>query len=412
MKKILFFATRRFWPTDSGHNVVLYHCCKGLHETYGYKVYVICFSDSAENPPKPDFIENVEYVNIPGKVSQVISVAKNSVIKKKFPLQTSMFFNKNVLKKFKNYYQDVKPDVVMFDMVRLVPYADFVEPNVKKILLADDDLAKRYRRQIANPQSGNIAGYYSKNLGGAINRLVSCKKLKNFVLNCEIKKLEKYELEYKDKFDSITFISKLESDSFNRRHHTNVAKTLTMGTDFDYLSKSIKHPDYPNSIVFVGNLAFAPNADSVKNICENILPRVKHSVTLYIIGKCPEDVQKDILSNHVRCLGYVDNLRDSVKSMDLFVAPISYGSGIKTKIVEAMAIGIPVITNDVGAESLDVINGKELIIENSYEAIAEKIDLLLDNPQKCAELVTNAQLYVKNNHTWDVVYQTFQSIGL
>lgn len=373
---------------------------------------MICFSDSADNPTKPDFIENVEYVNIPGKVSQVISVAKNSIIKKRFPLQTSMFFNKSVLEKFKNYYQDVKPDVVMFDMVRLVPYADFVDPNVKKILLADDDLVKRYRRQIANPQSGNIAGYYSKNLGGAINRLVSCKKLKNLVLNYEIKKLEKYELEYKDKFNSITFVSKLESDSFNKRHQTNVAKTLSMGTDFDYLSKSIKRPDYPNSIVFVGNCAFAPNADSVKNICENILPRVKHPVTLYIIGKCPDDLQKNILGDHVRCLGYVDNLRDTVKSMDLFVAPISYGSGIKTKIVEAMAIGIPVITNDVGAESLDVSNGKELFIENSSEAIAEKIDLLLDNPQKCAELASNAQSYVKNNHAWDVVYQTFQDIGL
>ena len=412
MKKLLFFATRCFWPTDSGHNVVLYHCCKGLHDKYGYDIHVICFSDGTNALPKPEFIESVEYIPLPSKVIQVYSVLKNTFFKKKFPLQTSLFYNKSVQRRFGNSYQRIKPEVVMFDMVRLVPYANIVDSNVKKILLADDDLAKRYRRQIACPRSGNIAGYYSENFGGVVNRFLSSPKLKNLILDYEVKRLEKYELEYRNKFDAITFISRLESEAFNDRHRTNVAKTLTMGADVGYLCSASPISDYPNSIVFVGNCSVATNADSVKKICEKILPRTRHPVTLYIIGKCPEGLKKSISCNRVKVLGFVDNLRDTVKSMNLFVAPITYGTGIKTKIVEAMAIGVPVITNDVGAESLDVISGRELIIENSYEAIAEKIDYLLDHPEDCAAMVEKGQAYVKTNHAWDVVYRTFEEIGL
>lgn len=412
MKKLLFFATRCFWPTDSGHNVVLYHSCKGLHEKYGYDIHVICFSDGAKKLEKPAFIESVEYVDLPSKLSQALSVMKNTFIRNKLPLQTSLFFNKLILEAYKRCYQKIKPDVVMFDMIRLVPYAEIVEPGVTKILYAEDDLAKRYKRQIASPRSGSIAGYYGENLGGTINRLLSKPWFKNLILNYEVRKLEKYENEYKNKFDSITFISQLESDSFNNRHKMKVAKTLTMGADVDYLCNAVKISDYPNSIVFVGNCSVATNADSVRKICEEVLPRTKHPVTLYVIGKCPVELKNAISSDRVKVLGFVDNLRDTVKSMNLFVAPITYGTGIKTKIVEAMAIGVPVITNDVGAESLEVRNGQELIVENSYEVIAKKIDCLLDHPEICAEMVSHAQSYVRKKHAWDVVYHSFEEMGL
>ena len=324
-----------------------------------------------------------------------------------------MYYSKSIEKDLQNYYDMVQPSVVIIDMVRLVPYIDcFKNESVKKILIAEDDLAKRYSRQLRSNGSSSAVGYYAKNMSRLSNAISSQKLIKNSILKMEISRLQQYEDCFTQLFDYITFISPVETQDFNIRHNTNKAITLTMGADIDYLSEDVACEKKDNTLVFVGNFTYAPNADSIRWICKNIIPRLEGDIVFNVIGKCPDDIKKEIECENVRVLGYVDDIRVAVNSASVYLSPIVYGTGIKTKIIEAMAMGQAIVTNSIGAESLDVEDGVHLFIEDTIDGIVARINTLLNNKKLREEMGRNARDFVINNHSWRKVYSVFGEIGL
>lgn len=414
-KKALVVATRQFWPTTTGHETVMYYNCKGLHEKYGYEVYLYCFADKNTNMTikKPDFIKEVLFVNIPSKVQSLLTLIFNTSARSQWPLQNSLYYSKSNERKLCDYFEKICPSVLFIDMVRLVPYIyPFKDKNINKILFAEDNLAKRYQRQLNVVNSGNAIGYFSKNMSNLFNKIVSNKLIKKNILSTEITRLEKYEDSFLDLFNYITFISPIETNEFNIRHNTKKAITLTMGADVEFLSEVIDVKEVSNSLVFVGNLTYAPNADSIEYICTDILPKLNPEIVLYIIGKCPDLFRERIDGKQSKVLGYVDDIRTTVKSMELYVSPIAYGTGIKTKVIEAMAMGMCVITNSVGAEALAVTSGTELVIADTIDDLVEKINYYLLHKEERKRIGRAAKNYVLANHRWDKVYETFKVMDL
>lgn len=416
MKKLLYIATRQFWPTSTGHETVMYYYCKGLFEEYGYDIYLFCFADKTVDKKKikPAFIKDVVYVDVPGKMSAIKNAMRHSFFgNNRWPLQNDLYYSNPIQEKLKDYYYAIKPDALFVDMIRLVPYVyQFKHEPIKKILIAEDNLAKRYKRQIENSDFGNTTGYYSNNLSGIINKLTSLKKVKNLILKMEISRLEKYEGSFLDEFDYITFISPIEVEEYNNKYKTKKAIKLTMGADIQYFSQDVVCGSQEDALVFVGNYTYAPNADSIKWICTEIMPKLDKSIKLYVIGNCPDDLRKQIESNRVIVMGFVDDIRIAVKKAKGYLSPITYGTGIKTKIIEAMAMGMPVVTNSVGAESLDVQSGIELFIEDDVDSIVERVNELLQDEHLRTEMGNKGKTFVMENHSWEKVYETFGKMGL
>lgn len=413
-KKILMVATRQFWPFSSGKEITLYYNCKGLHEKYGYEIYLICFSNkhTDELREKPDFIREVKYVRTHPVKDMLGSMFCNGLLKG-WPLQNAMFYSKRISKFIFDYYTEVQPDAVFFDMIRLAPYVHaFRNESVRKILIEDDLLAKRYRRQMAAGKGGNIAGYLSKSVPGLMNKLTDISWIRNFVLRMEAKRLDKYEEKSVHWFDYVTFVSPIEMREYNQTHNTNKAITLTVGTDVDYFCQDISVEQKPNSLVIVGNFEYAPNAASIKWIDAEIMPRLPSDVVLYAIGKFPESLRAELKSKNICPLGYVDDMRQTVKSSVICLSPVAFGTGIKNKVVEAMAMGVPVVTNRVGAEGLDVQHERELFIAETPEEIAQTIEKLLADEALRKRVGECGQRYVREHHDWNVVYKAFSEMGL
>lgn len=414
-KRLLFVATRQFWPPSSGKEVTLYYNCKGLHEQYGYDIYLFCFADKKTDKKReiPEFVHAVKYVDIPGVKKSALTILWKSIITGAWPIQNSMFYKKSIVEKLHRFYLQVKPDAVIIDMVRLAPYIDKLPSmDIPHILIEDDLLAKRYRRQLNSDGDGSIAGYLSESMSGRFAKIVNSKYVSRIILKGEIKRLEKYEASLPAKFDYITFISPIETREYNKKYNTNKGITLTMGADVEYCAEGGTTKHIPNSISVVGNFSYGSNAASMEWINTNILPFLPEQVKYYVVGKFPDELKNKINNEKIVSLGYVDDFREVIKSTDVYVAPVLYGTGIKTKIVEAMAMGIPVVTNSIGAEGLDITNGVDIFVVNDKKKMVSVIKKLLLNKDLRDKVGQNGQRFVRENHNWITVYNTFGKMGL
>lgn len=417
---MLFITTRRFWPTDSGRKLSLYHYCRGLHDVYGYEIYIYSFLEAGQTPEngddKPYFIHSVTYAKTISFLTKIENIVCKSVFsRRKIPLQCSLFFSKDNTSAIKSLADEVNPQVVIVDMVRLGPYyTAFSHLACKKILDMDDILSKRYRRQLEfkNSQT-NLMGVYGSNANGFFSRLAGNKLLKKIVLNYEARLMESAEKYYTEIYDSVILVSEKETEYLNQITTHSKAITVTIGVDYEYFSESIEINKEQHSLSFVGNLKYAANSDSLDIIVTSIVPLIKKPVKLYVIGVCPDNIKEKYKSNgNIIFVGRVDDLRIPVKNTQVFLSPIAYGSGINTKILEAMAMGMPVVTNSIGADGIWAENGKCWIVSDNITEIARNCNELIDSPERCDELGQNARKFIEKNFKWNVVFDKFNKLNL
>ncbi len=420
MKKLLFVTTRRFWPVDSGRKLTLYHYCRGLYEIYGYEIYIYSFLEAGQTPenaePTPCFIKEVVYSNKIGSAEKIKNIISKTIFRKdKFPFQCSLFYSKKNFISISEFADKIRPDTVIVDMVRLAPYYySFRNINCKKILDMDDVLSLRYERQAQNKVSeANFLGNYGKEVSSGINRILNLRIFKNAFLKFESKLMKKAEEKYTLLYDNIILVSEKEAEYVNKATGTEKAIAIPVGVDYDYLSENIDVKAINNSLSFMGNLNVAANVDSLDIIIRKILPVIENEVTLIVIGTCSEEIEskyKDV--KNVEFTGRVDDFRSYIKTSKVFLSPIAYGSGIKTKILEAMAMGMPVVTNSIGAEGLDVKDGRELIVKDDYTEIVSAVKELLNNEALRKDLGERGQKFVQQYHDWNVVYKVFMEMGM
>ena len=416
-KKLLYITTRIFWPTDSGRKVSLYYYCKGLHEKYNYEIYVYSFLEAGQNSDlikeKPDFIKCVKLAQPIGKFSKLKNLTIKTFLQHEWPLQCSLFYSKDNSEKIKKLCNEINPEVIIVDMVRLAPYYDaIINLNCKKILNMDDLLSERYQRQINSNYKTSIAGQYSSNISNILMYFIKQNRVKNFILKLEQKLMYEAELKYAAIYDKVIFVSDKESGKLNEIF-PNKSIDIPLGVNVDEFTNCKLKVQKENNICFVGNMYVAANIDTLKYISTEVLPYVKSEYTLYIIGKVSDQIKNDYANNkNIVFTGRVDNIYDVAKKCKLFLSPIIYGSGIKTKILEAMAMQLPVITNDIGAEGLAVENEKHLIIENNNRKIANLVDYYLQNDSAALEMAVNGQKLVFEKYDWKRIWNKFEWILL
>lgn len=414
-KKLLFITTRLFWPTDSGRKVGLYYYCKGLHEQYEYDIYVYSFLESGQTleliKNKPSFIKNIKIAESIGKITKLKNLVLKTLLQCNYPIQCSLFHSQNNENKIKEFCEELKPDVVIVDMVRLAPYYKaFQNFKCKKILDMDDLLSERYKRQLDSNYKSSIAGQYSSKLSNVFLKLIELKSIKKLILKIEKKLMYKAELKYAAIYDKVIFVSNKESGKLNEIF-PNKSIDIPLGVNVDEFINCKLKVQKENNICFVGNMYVAANIDTLKYISTEVLPYVKSEYTLYVIGKVSDEIKNDYADNkNIVFTGRIENIYDVAKTCKLSLAPIVYGSGIKTKILEAMAMQLPIITNDVGAEGIEVQNKKHLIIENNNQKIAELVDYYLKNEQEALRLAVNAQKLVFEKYNWNNIWKKFSSI--
>lgn len=414
-KRLLLIATRQFWPIINGRSYTLFHYCRILHDRYGYEVNVACFADKStrKEVEKPYFIKDAIYADIPELRHSWKTILIQSLVMRKWPIQASMMYGRDIQNMLHLYAEKIQPDVILIDMIRLLPYLDgLMYFPAKRIFLEDDMLEKRYERQLRSEGGESLAGNYAVNMTSFENKIVNLKWVRSLILRTEIHLLNNFEKHGLELCDHICFVSPIETDEYNTRFQTSKGVTLIVGTE-KINPDAIKGIEKePFSMSMVGDFRNSANLASIKWIAQAILPLLPDKVRLYIIGQIPDQLQTLSYSNQIKALGYVDDLYRTVLSTEVYFAPLAFGSGIKTKIIEAMAMGMPVVTNSIGAEGLIVQSGKELFIADQPQELANITIQLLNNPELRKEVGLRGQRYVRENHDWEKVCSAFDKMNL
>ena len=419
-KRLLYLTSRVFWPPQSGHEVHIFNYIKALSEKYGYCIDVYIFEKETEVKvalnDKPIFIKNVICSEKVTKRNIFWNIFCKTVFKRDhWSIQSSLYFNKSNCKKLERLNNQEHYDVLFVDMIRLAPYIGAFSNRLPfAVLDMGDLLSKRYKRQICNVNEGsNVGGAYTNNMSKAIQFLLSPKWIQRTILKVESKLMEKSEVFWAEKYDRVILVSTVETEELNRKLTSIKAVTVRVGIDNKYFSENFQLEKGSGLVSFIGDMRTAANRDTVNHMISNILPLCKNVKQVILIGKCPDSLKNAYKEYKEICFtGMIPDIRDGAKKTNVFLAPMAYGTGVKIKIVEAMAMGMPVVTNPIGAEGIPGINGVHWYVGNNDKEIAGYVDQLLSDPNQCAEMGRNAQQLVDEIFSWDAATSAFAQAGL
>lgn len=201
-----------------------------------------------------------------------------------------------------------------------------------------------------------------------------------------------------------------EADTCDTRIHV-----LRNGVDLEYF-RCDNTTRAPATIVFSGKMSYHANVTAAEVLVRQIMPRVwQHmpEARVQIVGHQPTAqvyaLQREN-PTRVEVTGTVKDIRPYLSQATLAIAPITYGAGIQNKVLEAMAMGAPVVATPTAVAALDVQDRRELRIGSQPDELAHHVLALLNNPVERHALAKHAYQYVRQNHDWQQICSRLEEI--
>lgn len=166
------------------------------------------------------------------------------------------------------------------------------------------------------------------------------------------------------------------------------------------------------SLLFVGNYEYAPNVDAALRLASEILPEVQKrlpDVRLWLVGNAPPPELKALASNHVRVTGRVPDVRPYLARAGAFVSPLRLGAGIKNKVLEALAMGCPVIATPLSMDGIHVQSGHDALVADGA-AMIDAIVRVQEDTNLQAQLSVNGRKLIEQQYSWDSVGARYEQL--
>lgn len=176
--------------------------------------------------------------------------------------------------------------------------------------------------------------------------------------------------------------------------------------------RGIRQTPKPNTLIFTGSFRYQANYDAMVWFLREIFPLVQaqaSAITLTITGDHANMPLPP--ANNVTLTGFVDDIRPRIASAWVSLVPLRLGGGTRLKILEAMALGTPVVTTSKGVEGLDARHDIHLLVADTPQAFAEAILRLLKEPGLRQHLAGQAHQLVREKYDWAVVMPRFLNLA-
>ena len=163
-------------------------------------------------------------------------------------------------------------------------------------------------------------------------------------------------------------------------------------------------------IAFVGNFEHPPNADAVAFLADQVVPRLGRRVRVRIIGRGVTPEVAALAGDGIEVLGAVPDVRPHLAAARVVVAPVRFGTGMRGKILEALAMARPVVTTPVGAEGLGAVSGVHLLVAREAGDFAAAVRSVLDDPARGRALGREGRALVTARFDWDTVAAAHEAV--
>ncbi|MBU2636692.1 MAG: glycosyltransferase [Bacteroidetes bacterium] len=384
--KILIISSRIPYPLLGGDRIRIYNICRNLTSA-GYKCDFLFLNNQRTSKHElteiKKVVDKVFYFDFPS-----IKFYFNSIkgLFSNEPIQSNYYY----FNKVQNYLDGVYKhyDLIFCNHIRTSKYA--AKYGIPKIVDLHDAISLNYSR----------AKQYTTGIW-------------DWIYKIESKRVLRYELEIIKSFNKSLIVSQVDKDFLvqNGADSGNI-EVLPVAVDESYLNYQPKlEKDW---LIFVGKMNTVANSDAVVYFSYDIFPTIKQNISqseFLIVGADPtKRVNKLSNINGVRVTGKVENHIDFLLQAKVVVAPMRFGAGMQNKILEAMALGKPVVTTTIGAEGINGENGIHFLIADAPSEFAAVCKELLNNQDLRTQIGSNARELIRQKYTWNTLSQKLYSI--
>lgn len=198
-----------------------------------------------------------------------------------------------------------------------------------------------------------------------------------------------------------------------------IVQTLPEFRSVDVVPNFINLADYDdvsgvpeqNSLIFTGPFRYYANHDAMIWFLSEVYPLIQAKVPDVHLTITGDNANMPLPpASNVKLTGFVDDVRPLIASSWVSLAPLRVGGGSRLKILEAMALGVPVVSTSKGAEGLEFSESRDLLVGDTAEAFAGHVIRLLKDKQARQEIIENAHQRVKEMYDWGVILPRFESL--
>ena len=403
--KILVVLPRFPWPLEKGDKLRAYHQIVELSKRH--EIYLFAVSHQRVLPEHiralEPFCRQIRVVHL-NRLACAFNILRNRFSSKS--LQMGYWNTKRSKRACRSFASQVQPDIVYNQMIRTMPLV--ARLPFPKVMDFQDALSMNTER-----------------------RMEKSRGLWHHLLHYEFKMLRSSEYKAFSIFDALTIISEVDSEAIPHKKNGEI-HIVPNGVDFDYFKNEeirMKHPEgEPNtlvkndplftlhssfSIVFCGNMSYAPNVDAARHLVLDIMPLVWAripSATLLLAGADPKPSVRTLASKRVTVSGCLPDIRSAYAAAQVFVAPMRIGSGLQNKLLEAMSMQLPCVTTSIANTPLGATPGTHLLVADSSEALADAIIQLLESQELRHRIATEGNSFVHTRYSWSAAVQTLEDI--
>jgi sugar transferase (PEP-CTERM/EpsH1 system associated) len=329
---ILFLCHRFPYPPDHGAKIRAYHFIRHLSQKHTVTVVTLAHTEQelAESQGLKEICEEVIAEILPPRTRWLQALA---ALCSTTPSSVAYFWSDKLKKRLDDKLASTNFDVIFVFCAFMAQYVLDRQGKFHILDFGDMDSAKwaEYSRYKTIPLSWGYA--------------------------LEAGKLRNFERRVGQKFDRCAVISQGELEEFARIGIGVPCTVLTNGVDTDYFSLNDKADSDSSVIVFLGRMDYFPNVEGITYFAREVFPLIsekKPGVQLRIVGSNPgKSVRQLARIPNISVTGYVTDVRDFLQDAAVSVAPLRIARGTQNKILESMAMGIPVVATSQAAKGID-----------------------------------------------------------
>jgi glycosyltransferase involved in cell wall biosynthesis len=383
------FVTSEFpWPLAHGTWLRVFHFVKTLREK-GDRVALLTYSDSAGEGVSAYEELGVELFLLESQNSNASS------------FDTGLFsspyrYEPTMARMISDLSQDV--DGVVLERSAMLRYSSSVQKGRKIICdVIDDPILEKKRKFF---RDFNVVRMLRD-----IEEMIS-----------EIR----YERRYCEWADNFIFVTQEDADHFRRRLPSVNVKVIPEGVDVSYFAKPEQVQNRPTSIrseiptvLFSGNLCHPPNEDAAWFIANKVMPLVvkkNPKVQFVIVGPNAPERLKRVNHPQLTLTGWVEDIRPWLWSSTAALIPMRMGTGIKNKLLEAWAAGVPVVTTKLGCQGIGRDGTEAVLVGNSADELAEHLISVLADDGLKNYMIESGKKIAERRFRWSDVVEGLRDV--
>lgn len=388
---ILYVSHRLPYPPNKGEKIRAFHQIEHLAKRHA--IHLACLVNDSQDLQHVKSLEQYcASVDVVYRDKTLNEFAALAALASGKPLTVAYFFSRKLDRKIKRRLQSNNVDRIIVYSSAMAEYVRHV-PGIPKVMDFVDVDSEKWRY---------LAQYSHDPLA--------------WIFRTEASRLARYEAEIAQSFDHSIFVSEMECRLFRERVNGRPISVISNGVDLDYYVPRSNCASSPkrSTIVFTGSMDYLPNVDAVYYFCKAIFPIIRQNlpaVEFYIVGRNPtRRVRMLNRDPGVTVTGSVPDVRPYLAKAGVAVAPLRIARGIQNKVLEAMAMGVPVVgtAEAFGGIQAGVADGVR--VANDPIRFAGEVLCLLEDRELHSRCSLGARQYVRRCHRWTDQGTTLESL--